>query len=181
MKKKILLHVCCGPCATSSVLRLIEDGWEPVLYFSNSNIWPESEFDKRWQNLLVVASFYNLRVIRGDYDHAKWREWVKGLENEPEHGKRCSRCFRFNLFLASKKAKEEKIEHFATTLTVSRFKNSATIFHEGEDLSGFEKIDFKKKDGFALSCKMAKELGLYRQNYCGCEFSMRKEDAQKTL
>ncbi len=181
MKKKILVHVCCGPCATSSVLRLIEEGWEPVLFFSNSNIFPYEEFEKRYASLLIVAEHYGLRVIKGDYDHTAWREWVKGLENEPEHGKRCSKCFRFNLLLASKKAKEEGIGHFCTTLTVSRFKNSAAIFREGEDLDGFEKIDFKKKDGFALSCRLAKEMGLYRQSYCGCEFSMRRDDAEKTL
>lgn len=172
MGKKILLHVCCGPCATSSVLRLIDEGWEPVLFFSNSNIYPYEEFEKRYDNLLIVASRYGLNVIKGEYDHEAWREWVKGLEDEPEHGKRCSRCFRFNLLRAEKEAEKEGIEHFATTLTVSRFKNSALIFHEGEDLQGFEKIDFKKKDGFALSCRLSAELGLYRQKYCGCEFSL---------
>lgn len=181
MEKKILLHVCCGPCATSSIKRLIEEGWTPVLYFSNSNIYPYEEFEKRYENLLIVASHYSLRVIKEKYDHEAWREWVKGLEDEKEHGLRCSKCFAFNLHLAEKKAKEENIEHFTTTLTVSRFKNSATIFHEGETLEGFEKIDFKKKDGFAESCRMSKEMGLYRQSYCGCEFSMRKEDAEKTL
>ncbi len=181
MKKKILVHVCCGPCATSSVLRLIEEGWEPVLYFSNSNIYPYEEFEKRYLNLLVVAEHYGVRVIKGEYDHEKWREWVKGLEGEKEHGKRCSMCFRFNLLRASDKAREEGIKHFCTTLTVSRFKKSAQIFSQGEDLDGFEAIDFKKKDGFALSCKMALKMNLYRQRYCGCEFSMRKEDAEKTL
>ncbi len=181
MEKKILVHVCCGPCATSSILRLIEEGWKPVLYFSNSNIYPFEEFEKRYSNLLVVATHYGLRVIKGEYDHEKWREWVKGLEGEKEHGKRCLRCFRFNLLEAYKKAEEEGIEHFCTTLTVSRFKRSAEIFRQGEDLEGFEEIDFKKKDGFALSCKMAKEMNLYRQSYCGCEFSMRKKDAEETL
>lgn len=181
MEKKILLHVCCGPCATSSVLRLMEDGWEPVLFFSNSNIYPYEEFEKRYDNLLIVARHYGLRVIKGGYDHEAWREWVKGLENEPEHGRRCSRCFRFNLLRAREEAEKEGIEHFATTLTVSRFKKSASIFHEGEDLEGFEKIDFKKRDGFALSCRLSAEMGLYRQRYCGCEFSMRNDDAEKTL
>ena len=182
MEKKILVHVCCGPCATSSVLRLLEEGWTPVLYFSNSNIFPYEEFEKRWENLLIVAEHYGLRVIKGDYDHEAWRAWVKGLENEPEHGRRCLRCFRYNLLRAYEKAKEEEgIDHFCTTLTVSRFKRSADIFSMGEDLEGFEKTDFKKKDGFALSCKLAKEMGLYRQNYCGCEFSMRRDDAQETL
>lgn len=176
-----MLHTCCGPCATSSVLRLIEEGREPVLFFSNSNIWPYEEYEKRYENLLIVARRYDLRVIKDKYDHDVWREWVKGLENEPEHGKRCSRCFRFNLLRAEAEAEKEGIEHFATTLTVSRFKKSAAVFHEGEDLPLFEKIDFKKKDGFALSCRLSAEMGLYRQSYCGCEFSMRYEDAEKTI
>ena len=181
MKKKILVHVCCGPCATSSILRLLEEGWEPVLYFSNSNIYPYGEEEKRYENALIVASHYNLRIIKGEYNHEEWREWAKGLEGEKEHGKRCNKCFRFNLLKAYEKAKEENIEYFCTTLTVSRFKNSNTIFKEGEDLPGFEKIDFKKKNGFALSCTLSKELGLYRQNYCGCEFSLGEANAEKDI
>ena len=173
MEKRILVHVCCGPCATSSIERLIEDGYAPVLFFSNSNIFPYSEFQKRYENLVIVAQRHSLEVILDSYDHQEWLDWVKGLENEKEHGLRCSRCFRFNLLRAEKKAKELSIESFCTTLTVSRFKKSATIFSEGEDLEGFEKIDFKKRDGFTRSVILAKELGLYRQGYCGCEFSMR--------
>ena len=175
-KGKILVHVCCGPCATSSIKRLLDEGWEPLLFFSDSNIWPEEEFEKRYSTLLQVASFYNLPVIKDEYHHEKWREWVKGFEDEPEHGKRCQRCFRFNLLRTEEKAKELGVSSFCTTLTVSRFKNSKTIFHEGEDLEGFEAIDFKKKDGFALSCAISKEMGLYRQSYCGCEFSKGKLD-----
>lgn len=176
-----MLHVCCGPCATSSVLRLLEDGWKPVLFFSNSNIYPYEEFEKRYNNLLPVAERFAVRVIKGEYDHEEWRKWVKGLEDEPEHGRRCSKCFRYNLLRAEEEAQREGIGSFTTTLTVSRFKKSAAIFHEGEDLGGFEKIDFKKNDGFALSCRLSKEMGLYRQNYCGCEFSLRGNDAEKTL
>ena len=98
--RKILVHVCCGPCATSSIKRLLDEGWSPVLFFSDSNIWPIEEFEKRYDTLLTVASFYNLEVIKDDYNHSDWREWVKGLENEPEHGKRCQSCFRYNLLRA---------------------------------------------------------------------------------
>lgn len=170
--ESILVHCCCGPCATASIERLIKEGWNPVLYFSNDNIYPEDEFEKRYENLLIVANKYNLRVIKKSYDHSSWRTWVKGLENEKEHGKRCVRCFRYNLLEAKRVADDLGISHFCTTLTVSRFKNSFVIFSQGEDLEGFEKIDFKKKDGFATSCKLAKELNLYRQSYCGCEFSI---------
>ncbi len=173
MGKRILLHVCCAPCSTSSVERLICDGYEPVLFFSDSNIFPEAEFRKRFENLLIVAEHYNLEVILDDYDHEAWLQAVKGHEEDKEHGERCSICFHFNLARAAAKAKELGIESFATTLTVSRFKSSETIFCEGRHFEGFEEIDFKKKDGFNRSIILSRELGLYRQNYCGCEFSLR--------
>lgn len=181
MERKILLHCCCGPCSTSSIMRLLEEGWSPILFFSNSNIYPEKEYFLRYDNLLKVAEKYNLRVIIDSYDHEEWREWVKGLETENEGGERCKKCFAFNLKRAYNKAQEEGIEHFTTTLTVSKFKNSALIFSVGENFPGFEKIDFKKKGGFEKSSKLSKELGLYRQQYCGCEFSMRSGNVQEVI
>ena len=173
MGKRILVHCCCGPCATSSIQRLIDEGYEPVLCYGNSNIWPQKENEIRYENLLKVAAYFGgLQVIRQPYDHESWLEFVKGLEKEPEGGARCTRCFEFNLRAAHDEAKRLGIEYFTTTLTVSRFKNSARIFEVGSAFEGFEKIDFKKKDGFAKSCAMAAELGLYRQQYCGCEFSV---------
>ena len=172
--KSILVHVCCGPCATSSVERLLEEGWRPVLFFSDSNIYPEEEFEKRYGSFLTVAEHYSLPYIKDTYDHHAWLEWIKGFEEEKEHGARCTLCFRFNLLRTCQKAKELGIKRFCTTLTVSRFKNSATIFSQGEDLEGFFPMDFKKKDGFAKSCALSKEMGLYRQSWCGCEFSMRE-------
>ncbi len=180
MRRKILVHCCCGPCATSSLQRLLDEGYDPVLVYGNSNIWPEEENDVRYRNLLKVAEhFGGLQVIRQDYDHNGWLEFVKGLENEPEGGARCLKCFEYNLRCAYEEAVRLGIDCFTTTLTVSRFKNSANIFKVGSAFEGFEPIDFKKKDGFARSCEMAKELGLYRQQYCGCEFSIAEgvEDA----
>ena len=175
--ERMLVHCCCGPCATSSIERLIAEGWEPVLCFGNSNIDTKEENEKRFENLLKVAEhFGGLEVVRVPYDHEGWLEAARGLENEPEHGKRCLECFRYNLLEAQAQAKRLGIGHFTTTLTVSRFKNSSAIFSVGEQLEGFESIDFKKKDGFARSCQLAKELGLYRQAYCGCEFSKGKSE-----
>lgn len=171
MGKRILLHVCCGPCSTSSVERLIDEGYEPVLFFSDSNIFPHEEFMKRYENLLIVASHYNLQVILDDWDHDKWLEAVKGHERDREHGERCSLCFCFNLARTAAKAEELGIDEFTTTLTVSRFKNSKKIFAEGNRFKGFKEFDFKKKDGFNRSIILSKELGLYRQTWCGCEFS----------
>lgn len=173
MGNRILLHVCCGPCSTASIERLLEEGYEPVLFFSDSNIFPESEFEKRYEHLLKVASFYRLEVIKDPWIHDSWLDWIKGYENEREHGKRCTLCFRYNLLKAAAKAAELGIPYFTTTLTVSRFKNSKVIFSQGDDLEGFLPIDFKKKDGFNRSIVLSKELDLYRQQYCGCEFSMR--------
>ena len=176
MRKKILVHCCCGPCATSSIQRLLDEGYEPVLCYGNSNIWPREENDLRYENLLKVSEYFgDLEVIRQDYDHDAWLQFIRGLEDEPEHGKRCLKCFEFNLRAAAKEAEQRGIGLFTTTLTVSRFKDSKSIFNVGEQFGSFEKIDFKKQDGFAKSCAMAKELGLYRQQYCGCEFSIPKE------
>ena len=172
--RRLLLHCCCGPCSTASIECLLEEGITPVLFFSNSNIHPSSEFDKRYGELLKVARHYGLEVIREEQDHDAWRNAVKGHEDDREGGERCSLCFRYNLLRAAAKARELGIPSFATTLTVSRFKNSARIFAQGEDLDGFEPIDFKKRDGFNRSLRLSKGLDLYRQDYCGCEFSMRK-------
>lgn len=143
----------------------------PVLHYENSNIYPKAENDKRFEMLKKVADHFALELIRTEYNHQKWLEFVKGLEKEPEHGARCLKCFEYNLCCAREVATLHGIESFTTTLTVSRFKNSKDIFEVGKKFAGFVDIDFKKKDGFAKSKKMSEELGLYRQQYCGCEFS----------
>ena len=112
-----------------------------------------------------------------EQDHRAWLDKVKGLEMEREGGARCAVCFEYNLRRAWLKAKELGIGHFTTTLTVSRFKNSNVIFRVGDGFTGFEEINFKKKDGFNRSIQLSKELGLYRQHYCGCEFSLRDAEA----
>lgn len=171
MEKKILVHVCCGPCATASIERLLAEGYDPVLFFSDSNIYPSSEFERRYENLLIVARHYGLECIYDMQDHEAWLSAIKGHEGDKEHGERCSLCFAFNLARTASKARELGIPLFCTTLTISRFKKSQTIFQEGEAFPGFVAIDFKKKNGFQRSIEISKELGLYRQQYCGCEFS----------
>lgn len=172
-KKKILLHCCCGPCSTTCVERLIDEGYELILWFSNDNIYPKEEYNKRFLELYKVADFYNLQVLKDEYDHHNWLGKVKSFEDEKEGGNRCSICFEYNLSRAYEKAKELNIPYFTTTLTVSRYKNSNRIFSIGEPFEGFLDINFKKQDGYAKSIKYSKELGLYRQKYCGCEFSLR--------
>jgi len=171
--QEILLHCCCGPCSTSSIERLLELDWVPILFYQNDNIYPKEEWEKRYKQLEKVAKHYSLKLVgKEDYNHIAWRAAIKGYEAEPEHGQRCRLCFNYNLNQASKKAKELGIKHFTTTLTVSRFKNSKQIFLVGDKFTGFEEIDFKKKNGFSKSVIISNELNLYRQQYCGCEFSL---------
>lgn len=171
--RDILVHACCGPCSTASIERMLAEGWNPVLYFSNSNIFPFEEAEKRFEELMKVAKIYHLEVIKEIYDHASWLTAMKGLEGEREGGGRCRKCFAYNLAQANAKAVELGFEHFTTTLSVSRFKNSATIFEVGEQYERFEALNFKKQGGFDRSNALSKEYGLYRQHYCGCEFSIR--------
>lgn len=171
--EKLLIHCCCGPCSTSSIERLIELGYQPVLFFGNSNIYPEQENELRFRELLKVAKHHFLEVIREEYDHQSWLEKIKGFEDEKENGKRCDICFDYNLTEAYNVAKSKNINFFSTTLTVSPHKNSLRIFKIGEQKDSFVPIDFKKQGGFQKSIKISKELNLYRQNYCGCEFSLR--------
>ena len=173
--RKILLHCCCAPCSTSSIERLLADGYQIVLFYSNSNIYPKEEFDKRLVYMQKLAEIYKLELIIGDYDHYAWHKAVEGLENEPEKGMRCAACFAYNLATAEKKAQELGIPEFTTTLTVSPHKISDMIFNAAKDMQGFVPYNFKKQDGFKKSLMLSEKYGLYRQNYCGCEYSLRTQ------
>ena len=170
----ILLHCCCGPCATACVERLLAEGRQCRLCFSNSNLDTEEEFNRRLENLQRVAEHFRLGDVLVDpYDHAHWLEWVAktpDFQQCPEGGNRCARCFEWALGRAEHFAAEQGC-NFATSLTVSPHKNSARILQIGGRSTRFEPYDFKKRDGFLRSLQLSRQLGLYRQNYCGCEFS----------
>ncbi|MCL2705755.1 MAG: epoxyqueuosine reductase QueH [Spirochaetaceae bacterium] len=169
----VLLHTCCAPCGSSSIERLLHEKNEVTIFFSNSNIFPEEEFFKRLHYVEKLANFYKIALIPDIYDHESWKKKVSGLENEPETGKRCFECFKFNLEKTAQKAQQLSISSFATTLTVSPHKNSMQIFEAGKNFPEFNKYDFKKQNGFLRSIELSKELDLYRQEYCGCEFSLK--------
>ena len=171
-KEKILLHICCAPCGSASVERLLLDDKEVTLFFSNSNINTEAEFEKRLESVKKLSSVFNIPCFVDDYDHSRWLAVVKGFENEPEKGKRCGICFNYSLSRTALMAKSLKIPNFTTTLTISPHKISKIIFEKGKQYPGFLPYDFKKKEGFKRSLEMSGELDLYRQNYCGCEFSL---------
>lgn len=178
-RKPLLLHCCCGPCSTSSIERLRDLGYEPILFFGNSNIYPEKEAEKRFAALEDVAKHFSLQLIRHNYSHESWRHHISGHENAPEKGSRCALCFAYNLQEAAEEAKKLNIPYFTTTLTVSPHKSAPTIFTVGEQWESFVPVDFKKKDGFKQSIELSRELNLYRQDYCGCEFSLAQERSRK--
>ncbi len=173
MADRILLHTCCAPCAAPSAERLVLDGRDVVLYFSNFNIHPETEYLKRLETARKLAKTMNLVIEEDQYDHDKWLAHIQGLENEPEKGTRCHKCFEFSLTRTNHMAERLGIPAFATTLTLSPHKVSRIIFEIGKQFSRFVPIDFKKQGGFLRSIKLSAEYDLYRQSYCGCEFSRR--------
>ncbi|MBR3085429.1 MAG: epoxyqueuosine reductase QueH [Kiritimatiellae bacterium] len=177
---KILLHACCGPCASACIERLRAEGLEPVVFYSNANIAPDGEYRHRRDEARRLAGIMGAEFVEDTgASHAEWREKVaRGFEDAPEGGERCRRCFEFNLARAAGQAARMGIG-FTTSLTVSPHKRSATVFEAGRAAGGgaFRPFDFKKRDGFRRSVTLAKEFGLYRQDYCGCEFSRRDREA----
>jgi len=177
----ILLHTCCAPCATASLEKLKEDGYLPTLFFSNSNIWPMEEYNKRLDNARLLAESTGWNLIEDTYNHDLWLKrisLVPGHTDEPEGGARCAECFRFSFDRAAKKTAAIGIGRFTTTLSISPFKNSDLLFTVGSEFAGFMPIDFKKGDGYKRSIGLSRELGLYRQQYCGCEFSRAADKSQ---
>ena len=171
---KVLLHTCCGPCASACVPRLKDAGHAVTMYFANSNIDTRDEYERRLAAARKVAEAEGVALAADEYDHERWlREVAAGYENEPEKGRRCERCFRYNLDRTAKYLEDNGLDAFCTSLTVSPHKPSAAIFGSSDD-PRFMKEDFKKKEGFKISVRRAAELGLYRQAYCGCEFSKRR-------
>lgn len=174
---KLLLHICCAGCGVY-VSKEMSKQYNITLYFCNPNIWPEKEFDIRRTEVKKIAKEYGLKYIIDEYDHAKWLKLVKGHEKDPEKGERCLICYKYRLEQSAKFAQAKKFDYFTTTLTISPHKDAKAIFEIGNKLAKKYKVnflekDFKKQDGFKKSVVMSQALGLYRQNYCGCEFSRR--------
>lgn len=177
-KKKILLHVCCAPDATH-VISVLKENYEPVIFFYNPSIFPDDEYFLRLSEAEKLSKSIGVELLKCSFSPEKWYELVTGFEDEPEGGERCEICFRMRLEETARHAKENSIDIFTTTLTISPHKNSSLINRLGKEAGlkyevEFLEADFKKKDGFKKSIELSKKHGLYRQNYCGCEFSLRK-------
>ena len=173
---KILLHTCCAPCASHCAWELLDQGHDVTLFFSNANLAPQDEWQRRLDAVQILAHDYAIPLLLDEPSHAEWLSQVAtGFEQEPERGKRCERCFRFSLARSYEAVQTKGFDAFTTSLTVSPHKSSALIFQVGRTLSEqrFLAMDFKKQNGFKHSLALSEKLGLYRQSYCGCEFSVR--------
>lgn len=178
--KKIILHACCAPCAGYPIVKLAQDGYEPIVYFYNPNIYPFKEYEIRRNELREYCEKLNIPYFEGEYDIKEYYKVIKGLENEPEKGKRCEKCFELRLLKTAQFAISQGVKLFTTTLTISPHKNSNQIFQIAKFIQDktnveFKEFNFKKQDGFKISRAMAKENNMYAQSYCGCQFSIKKD------
>lgn len=180
-KKTLLLHACCAPCS-SYVIEYLSNYFDITILFYNPNINNETEYNKRLQELeRFVKEFKTnnpVKVISLGYNHDEYLQTVLGLEEEKEGGSRCLKCYRLRIEKTFEYAKQYNFDYVTTTLTISPLKNSQVINKIGSELENIYHInylysDFKKKEGYKRSIVLSHEYNLYRQDYCGCEFSKR--------
>lgn len=176
---KVLLHTCCAICSGYPIEYLKAMGFEPIAYFFNPNIYPDIEYYKRLEAQQKLCKALRCELIIENYEPELYQEVMTGFENYSEGSERCKRCFELRLLKTVQKAKRLEIKNFTTSISISPHKNFNVIKEVGGFFSGyfdikFMDIDFKKQDGFLKSNLISKSLGLYRQNYCGCEVSMKR-------
>jgi len=178
-KKKLLLHSCCAPCS-SYVISYLTNYFDITILYYNPNIYPYKEYIKRKEEQIKLINEIkcknNINIIDCDYDNELYNKLIKGLEDEPERGNRCTICYKMRMDKTAKIAKDNNYDYFCTTLSVSPYKNSNLINKIGKELEEKYKInwlysDFKKKDGYKKSIELSKIYNLYRQDYCGCIYS----------
>lgn len=177
-KDKIVLHTCCAICSGYPVSFLQDTGYQVISYFYNPNIYPDSEYQKRLEAERKLCSHFGCQLIEAEYNPDEYYCAVSGLEDEPEKGKRCDKCFELRLLKTAEFANANGIENFTTSIVISPHKNFVKLTSIGQKIAAeyglnYVAIDFKKKDGFLKTNKISRELGLYRQNYCGCKFALR--------
>ena len=182
-RPKILLHACCAPCSTH-VIKLLSNYFDITIFYSNDNIYPKSEYDKRLDEIIRFTSEISdsIKVIYDDYNDKDYYEAVNGHEKAGERSIRCYKCYNLRMEKTAKKAKELGYDYFSTTLSISPQKNSDWINEIGYNLENKYGVkylysNFKKEEGYKESIEMSKEYNLYRQDYCGCEYSLHEREA----
>ena len=176
-KPRLLLHACCAPCS-SYCLEYLKDYFDITLFYYNPNISSKDEFDKRYGELkrLVKEMSLDIDIVCPQYDPQEFLEKVKGYESCPEGGDRCGICYALRLKKACDYAEEKGFEYYCSTLSISPHKNAQKLNSIGTALAGGKKVkhlpnDFKKKGGYLRSIELSKQYNLYRQDFCGCEYS----------
>ena len=184
---RLLLHACCAPCS-SAVLEYLSQYFAITLLYYNPNIAPLEEYQKREEELRRLVSqmkfTHPVELLPCQYDGQAFVQAARGLEGEPEGGKRCEACFRLRLRYAAQEAARLRFDYYTTTLSISPMKNAPLLNQLGEEIGrefGVAHLpsDFKKKDGYKRSVQLSKEYDLYRQDYCGCAFSKAQRQREK--
>ena len=184
---RLLLHACCAPCS-SAVLEYLSQYFAITLLYYNPNIAPLEEYQKREAELRRLVSqmkfTHPVELLPCQYDGQAFVQAARGLEGEPEGGKRCEACFRLRLRYAAQEAARLRFDYYTTTLSISPMKNAPLLNQLGEEIGrefGVAHLpsDFKKKDGYKRSVQLSKEYDLYRQDYCGCAFSKAQRQREK--
>lgn len=177
----LLLHSCCAPCS-SYVLEYLSKFFRITVFYYNPNIYPESEYEKRvaeQERLIEELPAENpVAFIAEGYDHSEFLSLASGLEDVPEGGERCFKCYELRLRRAAQIARAGGFDYFTTTLSISPLKNARKLNEIAEKIADEYGVpalpaDFKKREGYKRSIELSNKYGLYRQNYCGCEFSKR--------
>ena len=177
LKPALLLHICCAPCSTHVIDTLKED-FRVTAFFYNPNIHPSNEYSRRLDEMKSYSQKAGIELLIDGYETEMWYEAVKGYESEPEGGKRCHICYALRLERLAKVGKEKGYEYITTTLSTSPYKDAGVLNSIGEEMASsyglkFYAADFKKKDGFKISCIKARAHDMYRQSYCGCSYTKR--------
>ncbi len=173
----VLLHTCCAPCSSAIIEALMKNGITPVIYYCNPNIYPREEYEIRKNECTRYAESLGLEIVDADYDHESWLEGIRGLENEPERGRRCLKCFKMRLLRTAEYARERGIRVISTTLASSRWKSLEQINEAGEWACGevgnvvWWSQNWRKGGLQERRLQIIKEYNFYNQLYCGCEFS----------
>ena len=186
-EKEVLLHTCCAPCSSAIVECMLKQGIEPVIFYSNSNIYPREEYEHRRDECARYAASLGIRMVEDEYSHEDWLHAVQGLENEPERGSRCLACFRWRLARAARYAEGHDLKVLTTTLASSRWKRLDQINEAGAwAASQFDGVEFWdrnwRKGGLQQRRnELLKENQFYNQLYCGCEYSLEAMKAMGKL
>ena len=184
---KLLLHSCCAPCS-SYVLEYLSNYFEITVFYYNPNIFPENEYTKRILEQQMLISDMKMKhpvsFLAGNYDRERFYEIAAGLEHLREGGERCFKCYELRLEEAAKVAQDGGVDYFTTTLSISPMKNAEKLNELGIKVGKkynveYLQSDFKKKNGYKRSIELSKTYNLYRQDYCGCEFSFRDRQLEK--